>query len=284
MATQTRRREQLRDFLKARRAAVTPQSVGLSSGARRRTPGLRREEVAAVAGVGVTWYTWLEQGRDIRVSPDTLDRIAGALRLTPTDVTHLFFLAGVGRTERPEHRRHVALDHDVRMVLDAFAAPAFVIGPRWDVEAFNRIADRIYRFDGGSGPFARNHIWRFFMDENRRRLYLNWDVLAERAVGLLRTSYARCESDSYMEDLVRVLIDASPVFRELWSAQRTAPLTPDRAHLMVPGCGEIHVVSVRLPLPGWDDHVLFLLPPEDPPSARLIARLAGRKTMAAKAR
>jgi transcriptional regulator with XRE-family HTH domain len=281
-AEESRRRKQLRDFLKARRAAVTPQSVGLSPGSRRRTPGLRREEVAAVAGVGVTWYTWLEQGRDIRVSPDTLDRIALALRLTPTDIAHLFFLAGVGRPERPDPQRRVDLDQEVRRVLDAFSAPAFVIGPQWDVEAYNAIADRIYRFRTGTGRFARNHVWRFFMDPDRRRLYLNWDVLAEKAVGLLRTNYVRRDGDSYFEDLVRGLIDGSPQFRELWEAQGTAPMTPDRAHLAVPGFGELRVTSIRLSLPGWDDYVLFLLPPDDERSAGVMARIAGPEKKATK--
>lgn len=269
-----RRRAQLREFLTARRAAITPESVGLAAGRRRRTPGLRREELAALAGVGVTWYTWLEQGRDIRTSPDTLARIASALRLSETDTAHLFFLAGVGRPEGTSGERKAALDESIRAILDAFQAPAFVVGPSWDVEAFNDVADRIFGFRGGSGPFARNHLWRFFMDARGRALYLNWEALAETAVGLCRTTYARRDHDEYFDRMVKSLLEGSPVFAQLWRAQRTAPMTPARAQLLVSGVGEIHVTSVRLPLPGWDDHLLFLLPPSDRESQRLLARLA----------
>jgi transcriptional regulator with XRE-family HTH domain len=276
MNNATGRRRQLRDFLMARRAAVLPESVGLSAGRRRRTPGLRREELAALAGVSVTWYTWLEQGRDIRASLDTLERVAQALRLTDTDTRHLFLLAGVGRPDHPSNERSRELDQGIRGVLDAFHGPAFVVNPAWDVEAFNDIADRVYEFSNCDGPFSRNHIWRLFMDKKRRGLYVNLDVLAETAVGLLRTVYARRESDPYVERLIQSLIEGSPGFRVLWSAQRTAPLTPDRVQLRVPGLGEVHVTSVRLPVPGWDDYVLFLLPPADPKSADLMARLVAR--------
>src|SRR5947209_20590208 len=87
-------RTELSDFLKSRRARISPETVGLPPGRRRRTPGLRREEVADLAGVGLTWYTWLEQGRDIRVSPEVLSAIARALRLEPAERAHLFRLAG----------------------------------------------------------------------------------------------------------------------------------------------------------------------------------------------
>jgi len=288
---ETRRRRELREFLMARRAAVSPESVGLPSGVRRRTPGLRREELATVAAVGVTWYTWLEQGRDIRVSAETLDRIAVALGLSPTDTAYLFSLADVPRRELPSTERKVALDKGIQRVLDAFQAPAFVVGPCWDVEAFNAVADRVYQLEDHAGAFGRNHMWRFFMDPARRALYLDWEVLADTAVGVLRAAYARRVGDPYFEKLLQALTDASSEFKRLWSAQRTAPLTPDRVRLLVPGFGELHVTSTRLPLPGSDECLLLLLPPADEKSASVMARLArarkpkgGTITSAARAR
>jgi transcriptional regulator with XRE-family HTH domain len=279
-----RRRRQLREFLVARRAAVSPESVGLSQTSRRRTPGLRREELATIAGVGVTWYTWLEQGRDIRVSAETLDRIAAALRLTPTDTAYLFSLAGVPRSDSPNAGRPAALTPDVQLLLDAFLAPAFVVNANWDVEAFNVIAARVYRFDDQAGRFARNHVWRFFLDPARRALYLDWEQLVETAVGMVRMAYARRVGDPYFEDLIRALTEESSEFRTLWNAQRTAPLAPNQVRLLVPDVGEIHVTSMQLPLPTWDDHVLFLLPPVDQKSAGAIARLAAAGTSVRKRR
>jgi transcriptional regulator with XRE-family HTH domain len=273
MTDDTRRRRELREFLIARRAAVSPESVGLSVGTRRRTPGLRREELATLAAVGVTWYTWLEQGRDIRVSAETLGRIATALRLTVTDTTYLFSLAGVPRAETSGPQRQVALADSVQHLLDVFRAPAFVVGPSWDVEAFNDVADRIYRFTDGSGPFARNHMWRFFTDPQRRAVYPEWGALAPTAVGILRAAYARRVGDPYFDSLLQALADASPMFKKLWSAQQTAPLSPDRVRLFVPGFGNVDVTSTRLRLPDVEDYLLVLLPPADERSADILARL-----------
>jgi transcriptional regulator with XRE-family HTH domain len=268
-----RRRRELREFLVTRRAGITPESVGLPSGRRRRTPGLRREELATVAGVGVTWYTWLEQGRDIRVSADTLERIADALRLTSTDRAYLFSLAAVPRPEVTTDGT-LELDPGIQRALDAFQAPAFVLGPCWDVEAFNEIADRLYAFRDHSDPFWRNHVWRFFMDPARRDLYMDWNDVAEVTVGALRSSYARRMWDADYERLVSALAEGSATFKRLWKAQRTAPLAPDPVRLRVPGSGEVHVTSIRLQIPGRDEFVLFLLPPTDAQSAGVLARLA----------
>ena len=268
------RRRELRAFLIARRAAVSPESVGLPIRMRRRTPGLRREEVATIAGVGVTWYTWLEQGRDIRVSAGTLERISTALRLTPTDTAYLFSLAGVPLMEAPHDAGQVALDPAAQCVLDAFRAPAFIVGPCWDVEAFNHSADCIYRFHDCSGDFGRNHMWRFFMDPIRRALYLDWDVFAANAAGVLRAAYSRRVEDPYFNRLVQALIEGSTVFEQLWSSQHTAPLTPDRVRLLVAGFGELHVVSTRLQFSASEDYLLILLPPADEHSARMMERIA----------
>jgi PAS domain-containing protein len=222
----------------------------------------------------VAWYTWLEQGRDIRVSPETLDRIATALRLTPTDTAYLFSLSGVPRAETMRDERKVELGQGVQSILDAFRAPAFVVGSSWDVEAFNEVADRVFRFKDGSGAFARNHMWRFFMDPARRAVYLDWNQVAETAVGVLRAAYAGRVGAPYFDSLVRALTEGSAEFKKLWSAQQTAPLTPERVRLSVPEFGELHVTATRLRLPDADDCLLILLPPADERSASVLARMA----------
>jgi transcriptional regulator with XRE-family HTH domain len=270
----TARRNELREFLVARRAAVTPQSAGLSAGIRRRTPGLRREEVAALAGVGVTWYTWLEQGRDIRVSPQTLTRIADALRLSPTDTSYLFSLAGLPH-ERVANRDgdNVHVAHALQAAVDAFRAPAFVVSYRWDVLAFNLLADRIYRFADYSGPFALNHIWRLFMDPVRRAIYPDWEMFAAFSVGIVRMAYSNYRADAGFNDLLRALSESSPDFKRLWDAQQTQLLSHRPVQLLAPGFGELHVTSLRFHSFG-DDRTLILLPPADVATERLFARMS----------
>src|SRR5205085_5670594 len=132
-----RRRAELADFLKRRRASITPDDVGLPNGGRRRTPGLRREEVAQLAGVGTTWYTWLEQGRDVRASLEVLEAIARALRLTPAERTHLILL---GRGEQAPPCKAPAEEVSPtlrRLVANLGPGPAYLLGRRWDYLAWN---------------------------------------------------------------------------------------------------------------------------------------------------
>jgi transcriptional regulator with XRE-family HTH domain len=272
-ADDTRRRE-LRDFLMAHRNAIAPASVGLAAGGRRRTAGLRREELATVAGVSATWYTWLEQGRDIKVSADTLGRIAVALRLTPTDTAYLFSLALVAQPRPPAGDHATGWQQSFQPLLDAFRGPAFIVDRAWDIAAFNRIADRIFRFAEHSSPLGRNHVWRFFMDPKRRALYADSSVMAQVTVGILRASYARRVGDPRFEEVLRSLMVGSEEFRTLWAAQHTAPLTPERIRLLIPQCGEVTVSSTRLSVPGRDDDLIVLLPPADPASAAVMDRLA----------
>ena len=127
-----RRRAELADFLRRRRESITPEDVGLPDGGRRRTPGLRREEVAQLAGVGATWYTWLEQGRDVRASLEVLESISRALRLTPAERTHLVLL---GRGEDPPPCKSPAerVSGTLRRLIENLGPnPAYVLGRRWD--------------------------------------------------------------------------------------------------------------------------------------------------------
>lgn len=269
-----RRRRELRDFLMAHRNSISPPSVGLPIGGRRRTAGLRREELATVAGVSATWYTWLEQGRDIKVSADTLGRIAVALRLTPTDTAYLFSLALVAQPKSRTPECSTGWQQSFQPLLDAFRGPALVVDTCWNVEAFNQVADRIFRFAESTDPLGRNHVWRFFMDPKRRALYLDWKTFAEEAVGILRVAYARNVGDPRFEDVLRSLMVGSEEFRTLWATQHTAPLTPERVRLAIPQFGEVTLSSTRLSVPGRDDYLIVLLPPADKASAAVMDRLS----------
>ena len=214
-------RTELKAFLRARRAALTPEAAGLPRGLRRLTPGLRREEVAALAGVGVTWYTWLEQGRAINVSAPALGRIARALSLSSTDEAYLFALMGLTRTDVPEH--HFELPSVMQEVLDLYQAPAFVLDTVFNVLAWNRMAQCLYDFGEFSGPFADNHLWNAFMNPARRRLYPDFKDGALNLLGMFRMNQAAHPEDPRFQQLIEALNAASTEFVELWQRCHTAP-------------------------------------------------------------
>jgi transcriptional regulator with XRE-family HTH domain len=271
----SRQRLELREFLQARRASLKPQDFGIQDSARRRAPGLRREEIASLAGVGLTWYTWLEQGRDIRVSEEMLERVARGLKLSPHDTAYLFSLAG---RHPPEQRSAVERIHPaVQLVLDGFeAGPAFVLNARMDAVAHNRLADAIYRFDNFEGTLARNMVWRLFMDPRRRRLYLDWTDFAIFGIGFLRGNYATRIGDPEFENLLHALRGSSADFERLWkdSGRRgTSSLVPAEVRFRVPGRGILRFFSVRFILPSSPDHVIVLLPPTDKKTSRVMAEM-----------
>jgi transcriptional regulator with XRE-family HTH domain len=271
------RRQEIRRFLMTKRAAISPEAAGFPSGTRRRTPGLRREEIASLAGIGATWYTWFEQGRDIQVSSQALKRISQALRLTSSDTAYLFSLCGLPLDEQARNTSEPATG--VRAVLDGFlAGPALMLNACFDVLAFNRLADLVFDFDGCSGPFARNHVWRFFMDPRRHKLYVERERMAEISASTLRLLSGRMIGDPYVESLIHELRQGSPEFRRLWDAQRTMPLDPVSIAIQLPKLGRATFTSVRFHPVNAPDQLLVLLPPADTSSARFVEKLRASKS------
>ncbi|OOG40064.1 XRE family transcriptional regulator [Rhodanobacter sp. C06] len=275
----SRQRTELKAFLRTRRAALAPEAVGLPRGGRRLTPGLRREEVAALAEVGLTWYTWLEQGRAINVSAAALARIARALQLDATDEAYLFALAGLARAEPV--RNHVLLPPTVQGVLDLYQAPAFVLDPVFDVLACNALAERLYRFGECRGRFAANHLWNAFMNPARRRLYEPcFEPGLLNLLGIFRVNQAAHPDDPRFETLIEALGAASPEFPALWRRHYTAPLTAWSGHFRHPEFGEVRLHSNRFPLRDADGTAsgatAFFFVPEDAATATSFARIARR--------
>ena len=220
-ATDERRRDELADFLRKRRAQLKPEDVGLPAGGRRRTPGLRREEVAHLAGVGTTWYTWLEQGRDVRASLDVLEAIARALRLTPAERTHLVLL---GRGEEPPPCKS---DERVsatvrRLIANLGPNPAYVMGRRWDYLAWNPAACAILGDLDEVPRAARNHLWMHFMDPVRRERFPDWERNSRLIVAKFRADHAHHIGDPTFEQLVTTLLKSSPEFCKLWGKHEVA--------------------------------------------------------------
>ena len=213
---QTQRR-QLIDFLKNCRARLSPAAVGLPDTSRRRTPGLRREDVAAVAGVSVTWYTWLEQGRDIHVSADVLERVCAALRMSGDEREYLFALV--------QHRpapivplRTPELTPPLLHMLEAVTVPALVMTSRWDVIAWNDLT-RIFR-DYESMPAEHRNLLRILLveDENYQRDSAQYEAMARRVLSKFRVDYSQSPNDPRFDELVAELSARSATFKKLWNS------------------------------------------------------------------
>ncbi|GAB4083095.1 helix-turn-helix domain-containing protein [Modestobacter muralis] len=211
------RRTELADFLRTRRERVTPDDVGLPSGGRRRTPGLRREEVALLAGVGVTWYTWLEQGRDINASVQVLEAISRTLRMDTQERWHLFQLAGV-TVVAPSTNSCDVVGEAAQAVLDQLDPfPTVVLSRRYDILGYNRAFNALAGDLDSIDPGERNQLWLFFTHPWWRDVCLNRRPEAgAHLVANLRAGLAEHLDDPLWTELVRRLREASPEFETLW--------------------------------------------------------------------
>ncbi len=232
-----RRRAELADFLRRRRAEIKPEDVGLPGGGRRRTPGLRREEVAQLAGVGTTWYTWLEQGRDVRASTEVLESLAQALALTPAERTHLMLL-GRGQEAPAGSPPPESVSPTLRRLVDNLGPnPAFVIGRRWDYLAWNRAARGLLGDFEQIPPQARNHLWLMFSDPRRRELIGDWEEASRIAVAKFRADHARYLGDPAFEELIETLRHTSREFCRAWKRHEVAHSGSGRKELHHPELG-----------------------------------------------
>ena len=215
------RRRELGAFLRSRRERLSPGDVGLPAGGRRRTPGLRREEVASLAAVGMTWYTWLEQGRDINASEQVLDAIARTLLLDPHERTHLFTLAGVAAPGPVADLKCVS--PEVRAVLEQLNPyPAFVTNARFDLLAYNHGYLALIGDVDALPLEERNSVWVVFTKQTTARCFVDRDQAKPRMVAQLRAGMAEHIADPAFKCLVRRLQQASAEFRELWARHDVA--------------------------------------------------------------
>jgi transcriptional regulator with XRE-family HTH domain len=209
------RRQALADFLRTRRARLSPADVGLPSGIRRRTPGLRREEVAELANIGTSWYVWLEQGRDVHPSAQVLESLAQALRLTLNERRHLFLLAGQPLPPHASPLEESASPALQQMLDDLNPTPAYAVGRRWDYLAWNQAADRLFAISEASPRYGRNLVWRLFTSPTMRERP-NWEQIARSTLAEFRTTNARYPGDRWFEELIEDLKQVSPDFCRWW--------------------------------------------------------------------
>ncbi|MET3290022.1 UNVERIFIED_CONTAM: transcriptional regulator with XRE-family HTH domain [Brevibacillus sp. OAP136] len=223
------RRQELSAFLKTQRAKILPQSVGLAPGTRRRTPGLRREEVAQLAGVSLTWYTWLEQGRDIQASKSVLDAIATALQLTIDERKYLHALAseggaGTGLVGKQEEEPQISPALQ-RILRELRFCPTIITDRRCQIVGWNQAAAHVF-LDFQTVPVAeRNLIRLVFSRKELRRLAVNWEHFVKGFLSIFRAYYGQYLEDEWYDLFLGEMKEEYPEFDRLWEQSRvsTAP-------------------------------------------------------------
>jgi transcriptional regulator with XRE-family HTH domain len=267
-----RRRGELGKFLKARRARLSPEDFGMPAGSRRRTPGLRREEVALLAGVGVTWYTWLEQGRPINASVQVLDAVARTLRLDRAEREHLYRLAEAAPVRAG--RSHTAVPDELGAIVDSLTPlPAVAMNTRFDVLSSNDAHKRLFR-DWHSMPCIHmNLLWCAITEPDSRAKFLNYDDEIRYLVARLRSSYGRYIGDPEWEEDITRLSRLSPDFCELWARHEVAEPQRRAPVFLHPQVGRLAFTSTEFAAPATPELRLLVYTPQDEPSRQAMDQL-----------
>jgi len=237
-------------FLSSRRARLLPKDFGLPEGPRR-TPGLRREEVAVLAGVSVSWYTWLEQGRDVQPSPDALRRIAKVLKLDRVESAHLYALSAL---EAPAAESGGALSAGLEMLVRAInPIPAYVRNTRLDILAWNDAIADLFVDYGSLQPHERNTLRLLFLYVPYRTLILDWEQMARGMISTFRAARAQAQDKAPFDSLVEELSAQSPEFRDWWQDTDVKGFGEGRKRLRHPGGGHVEFTYVALTPEGRPD-------------------------------
>ncbi len=257
------RARELADLLRSRRGRLQPADVGLPAGARRRTPGLRREEVAQLAAISTTYYTFLEQGREVHPSRQVLDALAGALRLAPAERAHLHELAHGHQPPAP-HQPDEVLAPAVAALVDRLDPhPTYVTGRCFDVLAANRAARALWTDWPALPPQQRNMLWWMFTDPAARTILVEWETEASALLARFRVAADRHHDNPEFAALIGRLQDASPQARAWWPRHEIVALSSGTKRLRHPILGDLNL-----------DHVVLQV--ADDPEQKLVTFTAGR--------
>ncbi|MFF3324372.1 helix-turn-helix transcriptional regulator [Streptomyces sp. NPDC002889] len=251
---------ELREFLMSRRARVSPAEAGLpDGGGRRRTPGLRREEVAVLAGVGVSWYQWLEQGRDITVSPQVLDSVGRVLRLSSTERRHLYVLAGLNPPAPEVEPGDQDMCAGLRRLIDAWMPyPAHIMDVYWNTVIHNDAAAMVL---GMRPDNVQNCLIAFFTDPIYRSMQAGWEEIAPLVVAQFRAACSECPDDEGFQAVVEEARAASEEFTALWERRDIAPGGQLRKEMRHPLVGRLLVESTQLRVPARPDLTIVMHTP-----------------------
>ncbi|EJJ29204.1 helix-turn-helix transcriptional regulator [Rhizobium sp. CF142] len=255
-------------FLRDRRSRLDPAVFGFSG--RRRTPGLRREEVAQRANISPTWYTWLEQGRGGAPSADVLNRIAGGLMLTEPEREHLFIL-GLGRPPEVRYRAIEGISPRLQRLIDTLeVSPALVRTAAWDIVAWNRAATIVMTDYGKLAPEDRNVLRLLFSNPGVRNVQHDWEAMARFVVGAFRADAARAGATSEISDLVEELCRTSAEFKRIWEENEVIAHGEGTKRLRHPVLGDIELEYSGFAIDGRPDLNMVVYNPVDPDLAERI--------------
>ena len=230
------RYKELGNFLKTRRAKISPSQVGISEGLRRRTPGLRREEVAYIAGIGLTWYTWLEQGRAIQVSAEVIESLSRVLMLDEQERIHLYTLA---RQALPTdiHSYQETVSPMLQHVLDNLTlSPSFIMDTRWNIIAWNKAASVVFTDFSKINVSKRNMVWMMFNNADYKKLFIDWEFHAQGMLARFRSTTGQYIEDPWLVKFIEDLKEESEKFNLWWSrhdVQRNSEIYKKLKHPIV---------------------------------------------------
>jgi transcriptional regulator with XRE-family HTH domain len=269
---ESERRALLRAFLRDRRSRLQPQDVGLTRGGHRRSPGLRREEVAILAGMSVNWYAQLETGANDTISPAALDSVARTLRLSEPERLYLGALTRVP-LPAPRHSDSIPIPDRLLAFLEELKdRPAVIWNRCRDAVAWNAMTTSMFHYSFDNPSFHRNGWWRIFKHPNRERIWADWESAAHRAVAALRWQFSRDPEAVY--DLLLDLQQCN-VFQELWQSDSAVTdwmLTPaPDVAVQIPNRPPLLLEPVTLLLPGSDEYMLQIHRRFDPETARILS-------------
>lgn len=268
-------REELSRFLKAARARISPVDVGLPAGERRRTRGLRREEVATLAGMSVTWYTWFEQGRDVQVSAPLIERLSGTLRLNANEREFLFALA----QHRPpplSTKRDEVIRPGTQHLMDSLPIPALVIVEDWTVIGWNQFVARAFR-DYQDIPRSERNLFKILMlNERYRTDPERYREMGKRLTARLKWDYSHTAQPEVFDAIIADMLERSDLFREFWEKSDIMAHFDDTNVAHVEGIGEIIFRHTSYAIEEAPGQRLILFAPNDAASAERLSQLAAR--------
>jgi transcriptional regulator with XRE-family HTH domain len=254
------RRRELGAFLRSCRERLRPGEFGLAAGARRRTPGLRREEAAQLAGLSTTWLSWIEQGREVSLSAPTLARLATALRLSRAERTYLFELAGKRDPAQPQEMDE--MPPGMARAVAAIAVPAYVLDALWNARAWNAPAERLFPgWLDGRAP-APNLLRFIFLEPTARTLISDWTIRARRVAGEFRAATSGRLDDPALKVLIGDLKEASGEFAQFWSSHGVVEREGGLRSFHHPLDGLVRFEQMSFELAGHADIKLTILIPE----------------------
>jgi len=254
-------RQLLGTFLRTRRERLTPPEAGINASTRRRTSGLRREEVAQLAGISVTWYTWIEQGRDVQCSAQVLESLAHVLRLQPHEKAYLFSL--VGLQPHPQSQAAAQVSASLHHLLEHQGHyPAYIMGRYWQMLAWNPAAAALFGDFGAMPLTEQNMIAYVFLRPETRAFLLHWEERAERLVAEFRIDCRNYLDDPYLTEMVAHISRASPDFKRCWDGHNVELRDGGRRDFIHPTLGHLVFHQTTLRLSNDDDMKVIIHTPQ----------------------